>query len=93
MNANRSQSSVRMGTRKTDALNAKVKRCAHMANANINAENVGGRHTVSMGGSEIFAEIAVGCPYACINARSTSVLFAIGNVNMAKRAVDAISVK
>jgi len=93
MNANRSQSSVRMGTKKTDAANAKVNSCAHMANGSINARIVEGRLIVSMGDSEISAEIAVGCPYACINARFTGVLFAIGNVHMAKRVVDAKFVK
>jgi len=93
MNANRSQSSVRMGTKKTDAVNAKVSSCANMANVNINARNVEGRHTVSMGDSEISAEIAVGCPCACINARFTGVLFAVRNVHITKRAVAVRSVK
>ena len=83
-----------MGGKKINAPPAEKKSlCANMANADISAKIVGGKLIVSIIVSETIAETAAGSPYVCINARFTSVLFAIGNVNMAKGAVDAISVK
>ena len=87
-NANKSLLSVRMGIKKTDALNAKKRLYAHMTNADISAKNVGGGLIVSMGVSGTFASLAVGGPYVCMNARFIGVPFAVRDVPMAKGVVD-----
>jgi|688.fasta_scaffold2390948_1 hypothetical protein len=76
-----------MGIKKTDALNAKKRFYAHMANADISAKNVGGGLIVSMGVSGTFASLAVGGPYVCMNARCIGAPFAVGYVLMAKEVV------
>jgi len=89
-NANKFRFSVRMDSKKKDAPPAEKKSsCAHTANANIPAKNVGERNTVIMGVSEIFARIAVGSPYVCMSGRFIGAAFAIWYVFMAKRVVDA----
>jgi hypothetical protein len=93
MNAKRFQFAVHMGTKKTNAVNAEVKLCAHMAKANINANHVGERNTVCIIESEISARIVMGSPYVVINARFTGALFVVLDVPMAKKAVDAKFVK
>jgi hypothetical protein len=83
-NANKSLFFVRMGSKKKDAPPAEKKSsCAHMANANIPAKNVGEQNIVIMGVSEIFARIAVGSPYVCMSARFIGAPFAVKNVSMA----------
>ena len=81
-----------MGRKKTDALNAKKSLYAHMANADISAKTVEGRHIVSMGVTGIFAGIAAGSPYVVMDGSSIGAAFAVRYVFMAKRAVDARSV-
>jgi hypothetical protein len=93
MNANRSQSSVRMGTRKTDAMNAKNPLYATMASADISAKIVGGRLIVSMDVSGTIAGTAAGSPYVCINCRFRPATFAVRNVAIANSVVDVKSVE
>jgi len=87
-NAEKSQFYVRMGSKKTNALNANKSLYANMANASISARNVEERLFVSMGVSETFASLAVGGPYVCMNARCIGAPFAVGHVPMAKGVVD-----
>jgi hypothetical protein len=93
MNANRHQSSVRMGTKRTDAPNAKKALYATMASADISAKNVGGRLIVSMDVSGTIAGTAAGSPYVCISSKFKPATFAVRNVAIANSAVDVKSVE
>jgi hypothetical protein len=78
-----------MDAEKTDAKTAEVKGCVHMERGQITARIVEGSQYVSTESARIFAKIAAEVAYVCIIGSSKRAIFAVRNVRMAKRAVDA----
>ena len=72
-----------MGIKKTNALNAKKRLFANMANDYINAHSVVGEALVNMDASGTIVETVVEIPYVCMGARFIGAPFARIPVRMA----------
>lgn len=84
LKSKQSQFSVRMDSKKNNALNAKRTLNVGMANSDITAKIAGGIDTVHMVVSGASARLAAGSPYVRITARNIGASFAVKNVFMEK---------